>query len=95
MSGAGFGLLLILGVFAADLKPSEVLDLSRWTLTLPLDADGNERADEVSSETLLGGFQDRVQFLCRSDQREPSPSAPDAMGRRRKGQAIRGASCGN
>lgn len=63
MSGAALGLLLILGVIAADLMPNEVLDLSRWTLTLPLDADGNERADEVSTEKLLGGFQDESSFF--------------------------------
>ena len=57
--GAALALLLaVLASFpaafhaAAALLPSQVLDLRNWKITLPIDANGNGRADEITQPAL-------------------------------------------
>lgn len=37
---------------SAQILPADAFDLTYWNLTVPLDADGNERADEISTTDL-------------------------------------------
>lgn len=42
--------------------PAENFDLKRWKITLPVDADGDGRADEIDETTLAAGWTDQDMF---------------------------------
>ena len=47
---------------ATNRLPSENFDLSRWKITLPVDVDGDGRADEIKETELSGGWHDDAMF---------------------------------
>lgn len=49
-------------VFAGKPTPSEVLDLSYWSLSLPFDSTGSGKATTIKEKTLAAGFVDTENF---------------------------------
>lgn len=47
---------------ATDKPPAENFDLTNWKITLPVDADGDGRADEVSETLMAEGWTDSAFF---------------------------------
>lgn len=54
----------ILSVFglATNRPPSENFDLSHWKITLPVDLDGDDRADEIEENELNNAWSDQAYF---------------------------------
>ncbi|MEL6677237.1 MAG: polysaccharide lyase family 7 protein [Pseudomonadota bacterium] len=65
-TGDGTETARVRGVSAYGLKlgvpPSENFDLTRWKITIPVDRDGDGRADEISETDLAAGWQDDAMF---------------------------------
>jgi hypothetical protein len=55
-------ILLNAPVFAQDLTPNKVLDLSCWKISLPIDAKGNGKATEVNEKEIAAGYVDKENF---------------------------------
>lgn len=55
---------LRIGAFglATNRPPSENFDLTRWKITLPVDLDGDGRADEIGERDLAAGWYDDTMF---------------------------------
>ena len=49
------------------LPPSGNFDLRHWKITVPVDDDGNKRADEVSAQKLASGYQHNEYFYTARD----------------------------
>jgi len=46
-------MLLSASVSAVAENPADVMDLSHWKITLPMDADGNGKVDEIKQPDIL------------------------------------------
>ncbi len=64
--GDGSATARVKGISAYGLKlgepPSENFDLAKWKITLPIDADGDGKADEISEALLANGWSDERFF---------------------------------
>ena len=55
-------LLLSAPAFAQKPTPNEVLDLSCWKISLPVDAKGKGKATEIKEKELAKGYVDKENF---------------------------------
>ena len=55
-------LLLCAPAFAQKPAPNEVLDLSCWKISLPVDAKGKGKATEIKEKELAKGYVDKENF---------------------------------